>query len=64
MTVIDQAVTLQVSENDKVLEPYSPARRNMLGAAEVGRQRSVRFVISAGSARIWPGITASGLSRT
>jgi len=24
MTVIDPAVTLQVSENDKVLEPYRP----------------------------------------
>ena len=41
-----------------------PARRNMSGAAEVRGKRSVRFVISADSARIWPGITASGLSRT
>jgi hypothetical protein len=29
MTVIDPAVTLQVSENDKVLEPYS---HDLIGA--------------------------------
>ncbi len=32
-----------------------PARRDMSGAAEVRRKRSVRFVISAGSVRIYPG---------
>ena len=43
MTVIDPAVTLQVSENDKVLEPYRPPTSTNAAATAGNRSPAPRW---------------------